>query len=371
MATDDFNRSNESPLASPWGAWGSLGTCRLVSNAVQNSAGSDTDSGCLHTTSAEHDSDWIYTSGTMDGGPAIHCATGPDGYFMTAYTGTNSYMFRLDDGSFTQLGGDILGAYVTTQRIRLRRSGNDLIYSLNAVDLMTRTDTTYTTTGNDGAFQYAANLILDGWSNNASGTAYTLAMGQGSYALTGQATGLRADRRITAVQGSYALSGQAVALQHAHKIIIAQGAYTLSGQAVTLIGPEVAYSLGMDQGSYALTGSDAAVDIEMAMESGSYALTGNAVGLAYGHKVQAAQGSYSLSGQAVGLTATRRITIDAGAYALTGNDVGLEQHDPSPTLVAESGSYTLSGQQITLQYSGQPSVGIFRNLPLNWWTKGI
>lgn len=370
MATDDFNRANESPLASPWGAWGSLGTCRLVSNALQNSAGSDTDSGCLRTDSAVGDSSLTYTSGTTDGGPAIHCGTGPDGYLMTAYDGANIYMFRLDDGSFTQLGASILGAYVTGQANRLRRSSGNLIYSLNAVDLITRADSTYTG-GNDGAFSYAGNLIQDGWTNNAGGTAYTLAMGQGSYALTGQSTALRADRRISAAQGSYALSGQAVALRHAHKIIISQGAYTLSGQAVTLIGPAVGYTLALDQGSYTLTGSDAAVDIEMAMASGSYALTGNAVGLAYGHKVQAAQGGYSLSGQAAGLTATRRITIDAGAYALTGNDVGLEQHDPSPTLVAESGSYTLSGQQITLQYSGQPSGGIFRNLPLNWWTKGI
>lgn len=370
MASDDFNRANESPLASPWGPWGSLGTCRLVSNAVQNSAGSDTDSGCLHTTSAAGDSDWIYTSGTTDGGPAIHCSTGPDGYFMTAYNAVNTFMFRLDNGGFTQLGAEIVGVYVSTQRARLRRSGNDLIYSFNGADLMTRTDTTYTG-GNDGAFEYAANLILDGWTNNAGGTSYTLAMGQGSYALAGQATAVRADRRITAAQGSYALSGQAVALQHAHKIIIDQGAYALSGQAVTLIGPELAYSLSMDPGSYALTGSDAAVDIEMAMESGSYALTGNAVGLAYGHNIQAAQGSYSLSGQAVGLTATRRITIDVGAYALTGVDVGLEQHAPAPILAAETGFYAMSGNQLSFQYSGAPSGYAFGCLPLHWWTKGL
>ncbi len=74
----------------------------------------------------------------------------------------------MDNGSFTQLGSQVTNTYVTTQAQRLRRSGNDVIYSQAGVDVITRTDTTYTTTGNDGAFIFAADLILDSWTNNVS-----------------------------------------------------------------------------------------------------------------------------------------------------------------------------------------------------------
>jgi len=370
VASDNFNRANESPLASPWAAWGSWATCRLLSNAVQNSSGSDESSGMLYSTSNVADSQWTYTSGTTDGGPAIHCAAGPDGYFETAYDGSSRYIYRVDDGGFTYLG-DVAGVYTAGQPNRLRRSGSNVIASKNGSDFLSVADTTYTgTTGSPGVFSYAGNLIQDSWTDGAGGTAYSLALAQGSYAVNGQAAGVKADRRITASQGSYSHNGQAVTLRMTRGVLSAeQGSYSLNGQAVTLTGPDVSYALTLDQGSYAITGSDAAVDLEINIDSGSYALTGNTLGLAYGPRLNADQGAYALNGQALGIRVTRNLVLAGGNYAVDGQDVGIEQHAPAPVLAMDTGFYTLTGNQVGLIGSAAGGSGGYGGLVMNWWTK--
>jgi hypothetical protein len=335
---------------------------------LRNSAGSDSESGTLYGSSSAQSSQLDYVSGTTDGGPALHCGTGPDGYLVTAYNAVEVFIFRVDDGGYTELG-HATGVYTAGQANRIRRSGGDLIYSKNGSDLFSVSDSTYTG-GSPGAFSYAGDLIQDNWTDGASSAAYTLTAEQGSYALTGQATGLRAARRITATQGSYALNGQAVALRMGRaSLTAAQGSYALNGQSVTLTGPEVSYSLTMEQGSYAYTGSDAAVDSEINIESGSYALNGNDVALRVGRKTSMAQGSYSLNGQALAIRVARTMTMGQGSYALSGQSVQLTQHDPTPVITMETGSYTLDGRQVALFGPGGSNAYItYRpNDPFGWW----
>jgi hypothetical protein len=351
MASDSFTRANESPLASPWGAWGSYATCRLVSNAVMNSPASDGDAGCAHTTSAAHDSEWVYVSGTADGGPAIHCDTGPDGYLMTNYDATNCYMFRIDNGSFTELGF-VAGSYVATQAQRLRRSGANVIYSRNGTDVLTRSDSTYTTTGKDGAFLYAGNLVLDSFDNHLGGTAYAPPMDQGAYALTGQAVALTATRVASAAQGAYVLTGQAVGLSMGPALPLAQGAYALTGQILTLTAPALGHPLALDAGSYSMMGSDAAVDIVMSLAAGSYALTGTAVVLAAAVKITLVAGAYALTGQSLATLADRVLPLDQGAYALSGTDLEFSFTTATPLLAIDTGLYSLTGTDLGTLFSG-------------------
>lgn len=63
------------------------------------------------------------------------------------------------------------------------------------------------------------------------GGAFTLTAGVGSFALAGQAAGLRAARTLGAGAGSFALTGQAAGLVGARRLAAAAGAVAVSGQA--------------------------------------------------------------------------------------------------------------------------------------------
>lgn len=111
-----------------------------------------------------------------------------------------------------------------------------------------------------------------------------LAVGQGSYALSGQAVGLRVSRQMAATQGNYTLSGQSVVMQFARKLAAAVGNYTLSGQNTVLT---------------------------------------------HGYQLLLAAGSYTLTGINATLGLARRLLAAVGLYTLTGNDVELRRHNPS------------------------------------------
>lgn len=212
----------------------------------------------------------------------------------------------------------------------------------------------------------------------AGGGAYTLAVGQGSYALTGQNVALTSQRLLGMGQGSYTLSGQGVGLLRQSLLAMDQGSYALTGQDVglatqrllgmgqgtyALTGQDVAltytsltnYSLAMGQGSYALTGQDVTLtytpagSFPMAMGQGSYTLSGQDVSLLAQRLLAVGQGSYALTGQGAGLYVQRALAIGQGAYTLTGQDVLFPR---TYVLGIGYGAYTLTGRPVTLTYSG-------------------
>lgn len=213
--------------------------------------------------------------------------------------------------------------------------------------------------------QYVRSLVL------LSSNQYTLALVQGSYALSGQALALRAMRTLGLAQGAYALSGQSVALVLGHKLPIAQGSYSLNGQAVGLAYSGGARVITIGQGSYALTGQAVALVYghQIALAQGAYTLSGLSVALTYGHNIAMGQGSYALTGTAAALRATRILALVQGSYALTGRDVTLTQHSPNSRLTLDTGFYTLTGRQVGLIGPAGTNTEFQRNLPLNWWTK--
>lgn len=82
-----------------------------------------------------------------------------------------------------------------------------------------------------------------------------MAIGQGSYALTGNDVGAALGHVVGIGQGSYPLSGQAVGLVRTAVLSAAQGAYSLNGQNVT-IGQTGNKLLPIGQGSYSLNGQN-------------------------------------------------------------------------------------------------------------------
>lgn len=276
---------------------------------------------------------------------------------------------------------------------------------------------TYAATWNWTGSTQAAVAVIAVY-KEAGGASYTLGAAQGSYSLSGQATGLRLARRITAAQGSYSLSGQAALLKRSYPLVAAQGSYSLSGQAAVLrlarkisaaqgayalsgqsagtvrglritaaqgaysltgqdvglsysggarvltaaqgsysltgqaVGIKAARTIAAAQGSYALTGFAQTLRADRRMQAlqGSYALTGNAALVVAARKIVAAMGSYAFSGFAAGLIPARRITLANGAYALTGNPASITYSGVGAVLSAATGSYTLTGFAVTLEY---------------------
>jgi len=202
----------------------------------------------------------------------------------------------------------------------------------------------------------------------AGGASYSIAMGAGSYSLTGSAEGLLKGSKISMAAGAYALTGSNVELLRGYKAGMEAGTYTLSGQPITFlknskIGIESgSYSLSgqavdllrgflisMGTGSYLLTGSDISLlrGLLIAIGSGAYTWTGADVTLTYaGIKTIAMDaGSYLWTGSEVSLLKGSKISIDAGAYALTGSDVALLR---GLLISTDAGSYLLTGSDISL-----------------------
>jgi len=168
----------------------------------------------------------------------------------------------------------------------------------------------------------------------------------GALAETGQAAGLLADRLLTAEYGAYTLTGQAVGLIYSGtaKVLTAEyGAFTLTGQAAGLL---VARKFSAEYGAFALTGQTAGLIYSgsakvLTAEYGAFALTGQTAGLVVARKLSAAYETYTLSGQAAGLLFGRKLSAAYETYALTGQATGLLV---GRKLVAVYGPFVLSGQ---------------------------
>lgn len=206
--------------------------------------------------------------------------------------------------------------------------------------------------------------------------AYVLQAESGSFALTGNAAGLTAQRRLAADVGAYTLTGNAAILAKGFALAAATGVYTLTGSAASLIaarrlaagvGAHVLTGNGATllagrllsaaQGSYALVGPAASLRVGglLSASVGSYALTGNTAGLLAARMLTASPGSYVLTGQTAQLLGGRRIAAIAGSYVLSGVPASLRA---ARILVAGPGTYTLSGVSAALSAVHTISAGV-------------
>lgn len=216
MASDNFTRANESPIASPWTkpggspAWNSL---RLVSNAAATTASGGSDAMAYYSGSAQGDSSvTIGVIGGSDGGPAIHLDSSGNGYCVTCFD-SNVHVFRVTAGvNYTDItNATTVCSYGIGDVIRLRRSGTSIVVTKNGSAVQTIVDNTFTG-GFDGMFMFDDTLRFSAWSNNA------VAASQGRD-LSKFGPGVSPDKRMqfaprllsTTIQGldvSVALTGQ-------------------------------------------------------------------------------------------------------------------------------------------------------------------
>ena len=168
----------------------------------------------------------------------------------------------------------------------------------------------------------------------------------GSFTLSGQAAGLQAQRRMAAGTGAFDLTGQDAGLRVTRRMTAEAGSFTLSGQSATLVR---ALRLTAGTGAFSLIGQDAALNVAgsstLAAETGVFALGGQAAGLRAARRLAAEPGSFSLAGQAAGMRVARLLTADAGVFTLAGQPAGLRV---ARRLGADAGSFVLTGQDAAL-----------------------
>jgi hypothetical protein len=235
---------------------------------------------------------------------------------------------------------------------------------------------TYAITGSTALIDFAmavaqGTYTISGQTVQLSKSSPSVVAGQGTYTVSGQVVGLLYGRRVVAAQGTYTVTGQDAALSRTRVLQVAQGSYTVSGQTValriarTLAGAQGAYSvtgqavlfvsgqrLVADQGTYTITGFDVGLRRTALMPAaqGSYLVTGQDVGARTTRAMLAAQGTYAVTGQDVALRRLFTIAISQGTYAIAGQDVTLHAQQNSITI--QTGSYSVTGNNVNLLYSG-------------------
>lgn len=195
-------------------------------------------------------------------------------------------------------------------------------------------------TAGTGAFS----LIGQDAALNVAGSS-TLAAETGVFALSGQAAGLRAARRLAAEPGSFSLAGQAAGMRVAHLLSADAGTFVLGGQAA---GLSAARQLIADAGAFDLQGHGVAFETagQLAAGTGAFVLTGEAVALQRAYRLIAAPGEFALTGEAAGLLALWRLLAETGDFELVGQDALFGLTGGSR---AETGVFVLTGHSVLLR----------------------
>jgi hypothetical protein len=168
VATDNFNRANESPAAG-WTSDGVLGgPLEVYNNAITKDPVSFdfNPKAAYYAASTVTESEATYAGGA-DGRVWICMDGSGNGYFVQAAA---SYVYRSDAGTATFLAGNF-SFYGAAGDVRnLRRDGSDVVAKLNGTEAVRTADTTYTT-GHPGlgfTDPFRSNFFED-WTDNASG----------------------------------------------------------------------------------------------------------------------------------------------------------------------------------------------------------
>ena len=177
------------------------------------------------------------------------------------------------------------------------------------------------------------------------GGGYTMPAALGTYSLTGNDAGIKADRKILAAQSSFALTGNDTGLKADRKILAAQSSFALTGNVALF---KASRKLIASLGSFGLTGNDVALTYYgsnkvLNAATGVFTLTANNAVLAANRKLVAQSSSFSLSPNSAILKVARKLAASVATYSFTGNSVGFTYGSGQLRLTASTGVFTLTG----------------------------
>jgi hypothetical protein len=149
-------------------------------------------------------------------------------------------------------------------------------------------------------------------------TSWTLVCDPGAYTVTGSAGLL--DHEQDADQGTYAVTGYDAGLQIGRRLTADSGTYSLTGMDADSSRGGANLTMAADFGTYSVTGQDAPGQFVMKADFGFYALLGQQAGLIAG-----TSGAYS-------------VEAESGTYSLSMFDAGLNFSSPTPEGSQTSGA---------------------------------
>jgi len=185
MATDDFNRANETPIASPWAVQTGSDAMRLISNEVLTNVSAN-HSAAYHNSTPGNDqysatklTNVIETS-TADisygVGPAVRMATGDTRkYCAIARTGQILLLEYDNVGGATQLGSTFSGTVSLNDIIRIEANGTTIRVLQNGTERISATDATLTSgrVGMQGTYSNDTTAAQDDWDGGDLGVPIT------------------------------------------------------------------------------------------------------------------------------------------------------------------------------------------------------
>jgi len=138
----------------------------------------------------------------------------------------------------------------------------------------------------------------------------------GTFAVSGNAVTLSAQRPFTIDAGTFAVSGQDVGLDYGFGIVVDSASYTLTGQDIVF---DTGFGIVVDSGSYAITGQDISIHISMNAINGSFIVTGQNIpkGISEAFDV----GLFTLTERDADFTVQRVLASANGTYSVTGHDL--------------------------------------------------
>lgn len=151
---------------------------------------------------------------------------------------------------------------------------------------------------------------------------YALPAAVGGFVLSGQATALRAARRLPATTAAFTLTGTSTKLARGYAVSAGTGAFVLSGKTTNLIQVR---------------------KLTLAADTGAFTLTGYGAGLAYHTNavLLATPVSFVFSGSDTGLIRIRNLPVGTGQFVFTGT-----------AAVLRRGNYKMPAERIALRFTG-------------------
>lgn len=329
MASDNFNRADEDPIAGNWTIV--EGNVRLVSNTMAGPSAPADSLAYYNADTPQNDqfSEIVAaTPSNNDWGVACRISAGANGYVFEVFDATPQFA-KIVSGTFTQL--NTLSPWTNVAAadvVRIEAAGTTLRAKVNGVEVggSPLTDSSIAS-GGAGAFFFDNNVRLDNWQGGS------LAATPVGFYGTRRPAGIKSGPRdrlgfllqrvwdytiavvsnvlVTADVGSLLLSGFAPVL--ATSIATNVGALTLTGQAPSVV---VGTVLTPAVGSLTITGLAPSVVIGTVVTPGVGALTLTGVAPSLGSGIAAGVGSLTLSGFAPVLNTS--IAAGVGALTLSG-----------------------------------------------------